>query len=271
VAFYVTVSVINLFVPMCLATSWQRFYAFRTEPIDYREAGLSAVWKLTTLWVGIIGVGLLAGSLSPPPDSNTTAADAFFAVLRGIKGGPGVGLAEWFKYFVFPLLIAAAFSGMYSSSDTCVSALLYLVEAREHPNRGASRPLGRSYYVIMASIFLFCIVTYELTFKVGDLVTYATAIFGNATLIAPTVLLISFREPGRVVSLAKRRKLCIVTSIIAGFVVHWSLFSFHSQGGVSFTPWRPWAAPLGLIAAAAPVVLLLWIEWRTERKDGADV
>lgn len=125
VSFYLTAIAINLFSPVSLSTSWQRLYAFQPNGIDYNRAARSGVRKVVILWGTTIGIGVLAHVLFAGGSALKPGTEAFIDVMEFVRRGAFDNV--WFSCFVFPLLVVAAFSGMYSSSDTCVSALLYLL------------------------------------------------------------------------------------------------------------------------------------------------
>jgi hypothetical protein len=268
VSFYVTIALINIFGPLCLVTSWQRFYAFQAPTTSYKKAAYSAVMKAVTLWGTIVGIGVLCAALSGQVLAGTTKAQ-FLGILIFIKEGPKTGPTEWFAYFVFPLLVVSAFSGMYSSSDTCVSALLYLTESgirRPGLLHSGSRPLGRFHYLAMALIFAVCLAMYRLLIDPArdlNLEDTAIAVFGNVVLIAPTVLLMACYGTATTDFQRKMRKMWVLASICAGFATFWTVHFYH---GPDF-PQRSWATLAGLVAAAIPAALLVLMEGQKRKGD----
>jgi hypothetical protein len=130
VAFYAWVTIVDFFSPLCFATTWQRFRAFRDKSTDFPIAVRRAIVMVVFLWLMLIFIGIGLQLLCPapvPPLSSVTQnpVTELFPDLLDRVGGINGAL---FPLFVFPLIVVAAFSGMYSSSDTCVSALLYLTE-----------------------------------------------------------------------------------------------------------------------------------------------
>ena len=255
-SFYVTVCVINLFGPMCLATSWQRFYAFHGRAMNVQHAAYSTVRKAITLWGIIIGIGILSQALSAQQRTGRASED-LIQVVSFIQKGPvgAAAAAVWFPYFVFPILILSVFSGMYSSSDTCVSALLYLIEsARRQDTAAQSRPPGKKYYLAMAVLFLLSLTIYwvvaDPTNNVLGLENIAVQVFGNAALVAPTVLLMSYRRPERSPLQRHFRSIAIITSILMGFVSFWAFYFLRG-------PFQQWATLAGISGAAVPIGLLV--------------
>jgi hypothetical protein len=271
VSFYLTVCVINLFSPLSLATSWQRLYAFRACSVDYTQAAHSAVRKVVILWGTTIGIGVLAHALSRAGPAHATAADRFIDVMEFVRQGPFGGV--WFPCLVFPLLVVAAFSGMYSSSDTCVSAVLYMLESRTGPGQGAhvsAKPLGARYYLTMIGIFCLSLWMYWLADigvgNPGNLEAVASAVFGNAVLIAPTIFMMFVIHPNSSMSLGRRRSV-VLWSLGTGFVVNWGFYFLM----LHHNSIRQWATLVGFAGAAIPVCLMLLEENRYKENQVAGV
>jgi hypothetical protein len=266
-SFYVTIALIDIFGPLCLALTWQRFYAFQALATNYKRAAYSAVRKVIVVWGSIIGIALLTQALSPWVPAMSTE-DNFFRILTFMKDGNG-NLGDWFAYFVFPLVIVSALSGMYSSSDTCVSSLLYLTESWVRPNssiRSDSRPLGQHYFSAMALIFSGCLAMYFIeannTVDFRSLDMIAINVFGNAVLIAPSVLLMSLCGVAATDSQRRWRKACVAASICAGFGAYWT-----AQYVGTAHPLRAWTTLIGFTAAVIPAALLMIRESQCRKED----
>lgn len=124
VGFYVPVVFVNLVLPLGLVSSWQRFRAFEYVHLDMRAAVISGLKKTVLLWTGLITVALSFALFAIRGAGAAGEPKTLGAVLEGLRFFGG----DWCEFFVFPMLIVAGLSSMYSCSDTCVSALLYLIE-----------------------------------------------------------------------------------------------------------------------------------------------
>jgi len=265
--FYVGVAIINLFTPLCLITTWQRFRAFRSRNTDFRVGVKSAVTKALFLWTTLIGIGVglqliplpqpLASALVSSPVSLHSFLDRL--VLQN----------DWFQFVVFPLLILAAFSGMFSASDTCVSAIIYLSEIRHMWTDEEARrdvPLNKSYYFIMAALFL-------LTLGMFFVVRHATAteglmavalnVFGNVVVVAPTVLLTAVSEPNATPSRLRSRRRYVFISLSSGFMAYWLCLLMRVGGAAVLADW---AIVIALGVSGIPAYLLAREEQRERRK-----
>jgi hypothetical protein len=264
IAFYVAVTIIDLFEPICFATTWQRFRAFRDHSTDFALAIRRATTKVACLWVMLIfiGVGLQLISPGKLPGRLPELLDHI------------AGVNVWFQFFVFPLLIVAGYSGMYSSSDTCVSALLYLTETGrtwKHPSLRGEVPLRRQYYWAMGAVFTMTFIMYAFMKQTKGIepVNIAIMLFGNAVVLAPTVLLLTKLDLCSSESEARARSLLVGASIVLGFVTYWLVAGIIRNWAIAGGP----AALSGLIASAIPAYLLLLRERRMagDRKDEEDV
>jgi hypothetical protein len=240
--FYLSVSIINLFQPLCFATTWQRLRAFRDTPIDFSVAVRRAIVNVAFLWTLLIGIGIGLRLISQPSAGKQDLA----AVLNHM-----LGLSPWFKFFVFPLMTMAGFSGMFSSSDTCISALLYLTEAGRawrEPHAVGDRALRKHYDWIMALIFVMTLAIYIFTRNTrGDPTDISLALFSNVIVLAPTVLLLT-RLKANAASRSRARSLHILASLMIGVATYWTMVA---HGALA------WAGAGGLVGSALPCLELL--------------
>jgi Na+/proline symporter len=267
-AFYVDVAVINLLGPVALATSWQRFYAFQKHNIDYVKASRSAALKAFLLWGAIITFGILYGAIdltgSQDSAENTTiisAAGSFIDIIFSFATRSDI----WLSSFVFPLLIIACCSGMYSCADTCVSSLIYLKESFWPSARFARRQrrqLGLSDYITMTLIFVIAFVISKVVIvnpgMFGNLVSIALGVFGNVILLSPAVAIMSVLPPAPSPKLTTPRCMAISISVLGGVLTHW---------GTYFMGDRSHAVILGLAVATIPVLCLYFYEIRLEKES----
>ena len=190
VSFYVPVIFVNLILPLGLVSSWQRFHAFERATPNVRSAIFCSLKKTVALWSGLITVGLASVVLALGNGGNSLSA--FFDWLQA--------QGDWCRFFLFPVLVVAALSAMYSCSDTCVSALLYLNEYGQNEAAIARvktfNPLPRRYYWSMGLILGVTLMTYwflRIRFS-GDITAaplfkLAVALYANLSVVAPTILL----------------------------------------------------------------------------------
>jgi hypothetical protein len=244
--FYVTITLINLFQPLCFATTWQRFRAFRNRPTDFASAVKHATIRVFCLWTMLIFIGVGIQLLAPAAYSHENVAD----FLNRFSG-----LGPWFQLCVFPLLIMAGFSAMYSSSDTWISALLYLTEsdrAWRHPHQLVEIQLRRHYYWVMAGLFAMTLTIYTYSRETPQRPTeIAVMLFSNAVILAPTVLLLGWIGPlERTDKTGRSPGGYVLVSLIGGLAVYW----YMALSGLEL---KHWALIGGLSASAMPVCLLL--------------
>jgi hypothetical protein len=256
--FYIGVAIINFFTPICFATSWQRFRAFRDQSIDFRGAMWSALRKMGFLWVTLIVIGILIPLLTG------RSTDLRHLELSSIMDDIRVQ-SSWFQLVVFPLLIVAAFSGMYSTSDTCVSALLYLTESnrRVANDRDQAEPKVRKhYYWMMLSVGAMAVAMYFVvtltTTSAGSLMSVAMSLFGNAVVLAPTVILLTNLNKPTDLGQAQLRTAHLSVSIVCGVAVYWIVWLVPAL--------QSWAILIGLATAFVPALLLL----QRERNRGGE-
>jgi hypothetical protein len=254
VPFYVSVTMINLFQPLCFATSWQRFRAFRDHSTDFTVAIRRATGRVAYLWVMLIFIAVGLQLASPGPVGEQLPH--FLDRLIGLN-------STWFALFVFPLITMAGFSGMYSSSDTCVSALLYLTES-VRAWRGSAQapddvPLRRHYYWVMLGLFGLTFAVYEFfEYKQQDPTQIALVLFGNAVVLAPTIILLSRCDAPAEEAQARLRSVHILASLGLGGAMYWSMVYLGRAD---------WETQLsGLAGSLIPICVLLFRERRFSGK-----
>jgi hypothetical protein len=262
--YYCGITIINLFSPLSLATTWHRFRAFRDHKINVRKAVHIAIAKSIYLWGLLIAIGIILQLLTV--GRQLPGSQPLYGILNQI-----ISQNDWFRFFVFPLLTVAAFSGMYSSSDTCVSALLYLTET---PNSWRSRsnhdgsPIGSHYYWMMACLFALTSVMYQIVKHATDvtngLIHVALNIFGNTVVIAPTVLLMMILNPGIDRERGSARTRIVLLSIAVGLLTYWSLATLHLS---SWDTLGLWPVIGGFLAASVPAIALVGLESRLRKEN----
>jgi hypothetical protein len=263
--FYVQIFVVNLIAPVGLATSWQRFRAFSRVQADLSLGIRAALRKTVLLWGGLIATSLcivLLATNSTRTFADTSLSDVFTFIQQS---------GDWCQFLVFPLLLVGALSAMYSTSDTCVSALLYLLE---YP--GLSRSRGktisrRHYYAAMTAILSMTLVLHWILKKqfIGDTISITSitstplwkvgiATYANLSVIAPTLFLMTLLPPASDSVQAKRRTKFILSSILLGSAAFWfcTTMGFLHHGSL----WDAVATVPALIFASLPLLLLYRLE-----------
>jgi hypothetical protein len=179
-------------------------------------------------------------------------------------------LNDWFRFVVFPMLTLAAFSGMFSSADTCVSALLYLTEWNRSAKRFQSVDAARTHLRwAMALIFAAVVLVYPIVrraaARIDGLTMVASTIFSTAVILAPTILLLPVLKPAVTASQGRARRSHIVMSIVLGSVTHWLLMTVRVAEVAGL---KPFALTGGLAVALVPAYRLLRSERRVGKEPG---
>jgi hypothetical protein len=246
---------VNLVLPVGLISSWQRFRAFDLAAIDIRPALLSGLKRIVSLWVGLIAVALCFAVFGVGVgDKLSTLFDAL--QLRG----------EWWRFFIFPILTVAALSAMYSCSDTCVSALLYLIEysASEKLEKQSEGRLPIRYYWAMALIFVATLASYWLLrshyqdISRSPLFTIATAVYASVCVIAPILLLTAVLPPVTSHPEKARRSHYVGMCLIVGSVTFW--------GCTILGFWKPVFADCAVVPALLVSGTGSWLLYRKEQR-----
>jgi len=196
--FVLNVILANLFVPMAQESSWQRFRAFSfAGAMNEGKALRRSLWSAGLLWTGLIATSFLL--LFVLPKDSASKLTSMSAVLEQMKGIDD----SIFPLLIFPLMVVAGLSAMFSTADTCVSALLYLLEfpmaAKTDSTRKETREprLRGSYYVAMALLFFASLAVYgfvRLWFN-PTILQLVFSVFSNLVVIAPAVFSATFLPP----------------------------------------------------------------------------
>lgn len=266
--FILNVILANLFAPLSQESSWQRFRAFaQSEEIHFSKAMNLSISKSVILWSGLIvlAFGIM---LTMPPNSSIqlSSMSNVLEALRTLNNW-------WFPLFVFPVLSVAALSAMYSTADTCVSSLLYLIEySRVTRSKGPSdslETLPSSYYFSMFVIFLVSIGIYafvRIWFN-PTILQLVFSVFSNLVVIAPTILTAALFPP-HTQNAAQKRMPYILTSLLVGFVAYWSSSITAIVMGQNYLWLSQLSIMIGLLGAMLPVVPL-WVSRKSIVKGGA--
>jgi Na+/proline symporter len=253
--FILNASIVNLFGPLSLEPSWQRFRAFRGRT-ELRQAVRSSIQRSFLLWSGLIAIAMTLQAMAPKHLDNIAVVLEFVRSLR----------SPWFPMFVFPILTAAALSAFYSTSDTSVSALLYLGEySRQGKVMRDRKGLPASYYANMLVILTVTVMVYAVvTILEVNSLSLVFAVFSSLVIIAPTVMLTARLRPYDARLVGPSRSAHVLASLASGFVAFWAwaLFGFITRNELIVAS----AILPGLLAAGIPAFVLLQKERNIERK-----
>ena len=165
----------------------------------------------------------------------------------------------WFPLLVFPLLTSACLFAMYSTADTCVSALIYLIDyfySSKHPNKEKKNKLEAFHKVGMLFIFIVSILVYLFIHKFFNptILQLVFSVFSNLVVIAPTILLSNFLKPSENKNVNQHRKVWVFISLILGSIAYWSSSIFSLVKGADYLWLSQFAILAGLIFALLPIL-----------------
>lgn len=246
--FYVSITIINFFEPLSIATTWQRFRAFNLSPRDLRTAVRKGTTMVVYMWTVLIAIGIGITLISDAPLTSGSILGFLEGLLR---------LGPVFQYVAFPLIVVACLSGMYSSSDTCVSALMYLSESFtiQRSSAGDDASLKRHYYWIMAILVIATFAMYLWVSRAIVIpVQFAVSLFGNVVAVAPSLLVLTFLGPSETAATDRRRSITVGLSIALWLIVFWGLKIYGTKAD---SQWHLLAA---LLSSSVPCVILYWVE-----------
>ncbi len=269
--FIVNVLLGNFFVPLSQETSWQRFRAFQGgKATNFSKALFLSITKSVFLWLLLIilSFALLATvtSVQIPTLSSMSGVLEAFRTLND----------WWFPLFVFPILTIAALSAMYSTADTCVSALLYLIEYRRisTPKKTAIKKMNKlsvSYYFVMAVILAISLLAYafvRLWFN-PSILQLVFSVFSNLVVVAPTVLSTAILKP-RNGNTHNSRTSYVLMSLIFGSVGYWVPSLIAMILGKDYLWLSQLSIAIGLLCALLPMIPL-WTNNSLRKEDAQNV
>jgi len=268
--FILNVIIANLFAPLSQESSWQRFRAFsQNKDIKFTKAMNLSIANSLILWTGLIilAFGLML-VLSDQPKIQLSSMSNVLEALRTLNNW-------WFPLFIFPVMTIAALSAMYSTADTCVSSLLYLIEysritKTSSTQTTANSRLPYSYYISMISIFLISLGVYVFVrvFFNPTILQLVFSVFSNLVVIAPTILSAAYLSPYVKDHHPQNRSIYILASLIIGFVFYWTSSITALVKGENYLWLSQLSIVIGLVGGIIPV-LPLWISGqsiKTERR-----
>jgi hypothetical protein len=248
----------NLLVPLSQESSWQRFRAFtHLHEFSIQKALSMSVWKSTVLWFGLL---LLAVGLRLVGTTGASEFGSMHAVLEAFR----VLNDWWFPMAVFPVLTIAALSAMYSTADTCVSAILYLIDyawasrgGRAQVDHGDGK-LPAAHYWAMGALFLFCMAVYAVVrfWFHPTMLQLVFSVFSNLIVIAPTIVLASRLPPLPAGQSSPRRARAVFGSLLLGSGTFWALAGFAIAKGSEYEWLSQVAIVPALFGAALPLLFL---------------
>ncbi|MCB0536168.1 MAG: hypothetical protein KDE33_01450 [Bacteroidetes bacterium] len=254
IGFVLNVILANIFAPMSQESSWQRFRAFKEqkkeEGFDINVSMKKSIANSLILWIGLILISFFLVVLSNgAPLANITDVLKAFQTIDNV----------WFPLLVFPLLTSACLFAMYSTADTCVSALIYLIDyfySSKHPNKEKKNKLEAFHKVGMLFIFIVSILVYLFIHKFFNptILQLVFSVFSNLVVIAPTILLSNFLKPSENKNVNQHRKVWVFISLILGSIAYWSSSIFSLVKGADYLWLSQFAILAGLIFALLPIL-----------------
>jgi Na+/proline symporter len=253
--FIINVVLANIFCPLSQESSWQRFRAFaEATGFDTARAMIKSVWMAAWLWLGLIFLSF--SLLLVLPSTSLAGLNSMSNVLEAFRT-----LNDWwFPLFVFPILTVAALSAMYSTADTCVSALLYLIDYSQVAAR-STRPstgnkISKSYYLAMLLVFGLCLSVYALVRICFNPTIFQLifSVFSNLVVVAPTVITTMFVSPHNLTDDRSSASPYIIASLILGSAFYWTSAITAIVVGQSFLWLSQLSIALGLLGAILPVI-----------------
>ncbi len=260
-AFLVNVVLANLFSPLSQESSWQRFRAFR----DAKNFSLAkGIWRSIRnalfLWAGLIVLSFgLQMTVSPAMAKQLSSLANVLEALHSLND-------SYFPFFIFPIISLAAVSALFSTADTCIAALLFLLDyLRSHQTGRAEEKtvwgLPRDYFLAVLGIFAFALLAYAFVRLWFDptILQLIFSVFSNLVVLAPTVLsaaLLGPAPPGR------RRAGYFAVSLLVGFLLYWASALAAMVGGKDYLWLSQLSIALGLVGSVIPL-LPLWFAGKT--------
>jgi hypothetical protein len=250
--FMVNAAVGNLLIPLSQESSWQRFRAFSGSPgVNLKRAMYLSLRNVSLLWLGLIALSLLIRTAVPATGSGQLEGmQSVLELLRTLD-------ESVFPFFIFPIMTVAALSAMYSTSDTSVSAILYLLEygGQDEPSI-SEKGLPARYYLSMLGLFLAAMVSYffvRVWFR-PSVLQLIFSVFSNLIVVAPTVLSVAIISPAK--GGDRGRGVYIVASIVSGLVAFWFCTLVAFVLGPNYLWLNQLAILVGLTAAFIPIAPL---------------
>jgi hypothetical protein len=257
--FILNVVLANIFVPMSQESSWQRFRAFSAG--GSFDAGLALRRSLRSalfLWGLLIASSfLLILALPSGGVGQLTSMSGVLEQLKGINDSV-------FALLLFPLMVVAGLSAMFSTADTCVSSILFLLQFlvskdKAQAEAALQKPvrLHLSYHLAMAILFGFSLLVYAFVrfWFEPSILQLVFSVFSNLVVVAPVMLTAVILKP--VSKVNSKRTGWVTTSLIVGFVCYWSTSLFAMIKGADYL-WLSQLSILAGLAGALLPVLPLW-------------
>jgi hypothetical protein len=254
IGFIINVVLANIFAPMSQESSWQRFRAFQEQGFNFKQSMNKSIFNSLILWIGliIISFGLIILSNGANLGSITEVLTAFQKVDN-----------IWFPLLVFPLITSACLFAMYSTADTCVSALIYLIDyfysSKKSSPKEVKSKLKGFHKLGMGFVFIVAILVYLFIheFFHPTILQLVFSVFSNLVVIAPTVLLTAFIKVSSDVQENKKRRILVALSLVLGSIAYWTSSLYSLIKGEDYLWLSQLAILAGLVVALLPVIPLM--------------
>lgn len=256
--FVINVILANLLAPLSQEVSWQRFRAFtHMNHFKIEKAIGLSILNSILLWIGLIFVAFSLQLVIAPKSNVLNSMSSVLEALRTLNDW-------WFPLFIFPVMTVAALSAMYSTADTCVSALLYLIEYSRITKKQHTvnkQRLPQSYYVAMSLIFIMSLAVYTFVriWFHPTILQLIFSVFSNLVVIAPTIISTTIVQPYADGHMPKNnRTTWVMISLISGFIFYWASALAAIIHGQDFLWLSQLSILIGLAAAILPM-LPVWL------------
>lgn len=258
ITFIVGVTLGNLLIPLSQESSWQRFRAFGDDSnFNVRRALNKSIVKSICLWLGLILLAIGLQMMMPGRVVTLVSMPEVLDAFRTINDW-------WFPLCIFPVMTVAALSAMYSTADTCVSAILYLVDyawaslpsQKAIPERADDR-FPSTHYWAMGILFGLCLGIYALVkfWFHPTILQLVFSVLSNLIVVAPTVLMAAYCPPVAAGTWNSSRTTTVVCSLVLGTVCFWATAGTAIAMGGDLEWLSQLAVLPGLLGALAPILV----------------
>lgn len=258
--FLLNVMLANLLVPLSQEASWQRFRAFaNSKKFKFKDAILKSMFYTVALWLGLICLAFTMQLVIP------TDAQQSFVSMSSVLEALRTLNTWWFPLFVFPVFTFATLSAMFSTSDTNISAIFFVVNYAKFTRSSTSTdraegPFSKP-YILALCVFLFSVVVYAFArmWFHPTILQLVFSVFSNLVVIAPTVITAAILKPLDNGEESKFRVYTVYLSLSFGFLCYWCSSIIAMILGEDYLWLSQLSIAIGLLGALLPCIPL-WVK-----------